>query len=48
MSEQHHNPVPGKKQTASPEREAAIARFWEQYIAIIHAKGSRNPLIAGL
>ncbi|MBN4073496.1 hypothetical protein JYT23_01525 [Mariprofundus ferrooxydans] len=28
MFEQHHKPVPGDKQTASPEREATMARFW--------------------
>jgi len=43
MPVQNHNPLPGKKQTDSPEREAAIARFWNQYITVIHDKGIKEP-----
>jgi len=43
MPVQNHNPLPGKRQTDSPEREAAIARFWNQYIAAIHDKGIKEP-----
>ncbi len=43
MPSQNHNPSPGKRQTATPEREAAIARFWDQYIDIIHKKGINEP-----
>jgi len=40
MFDQQHNPSPNERQTVtSPEREAAIAWFWNQYIAIIHEKG---------
>ncbi len=35
--------MPGKRQTTSPEREAAIARFWDKYITIIHDKGIKEP-----
>ncbi len=47
MSEHNHKPEPGKKQTASPEREAAIARFWNKYIGIIHDKGIKEPFDRG-
>jgi len=41
---QRYNPSPNKRQTVtSPEREAAIAWFWNQYIAIIHEKGIKEP-----
>jgi len=43
MPIQNHNPLQGKRQTDSPEREAAIARFWNQYIAVIHDKGIKEP-----
>jgi hypothetical protein len=43
MPVQHHNPLPGKRQTDSPEREAAVARFWNQYIALIHEQGIKEP-----
>jgi len=43
MPAQNHNPSPGKKQTTSPEREAAITRFWNKYISIIHMKGIEEP-----
>ncbi len=43
MPVQNHNPLPGKRQTDSPEREAAIARFWNQYITVIHDKGIKEP-----
>ncbi|MBN4073551.1 phage integrase N-terminal SAM-like domain-containing protein [Mariprofundus ferrooxydans] len=43
MSEHDHKPAPGKKQMASPERDAAIAQFWNKYITIIHAKGINEP-----
>ncbi len=32
-----------QKQANTPEREAAIARFWEKYIAIVHQKGIGEP-----
>jgi len=43
MFDQQHNPSKCKRQTASPEREAAVARFWDKYIAIIHEKGIKEP-----
>jgi len=43
MPVQNHNPLPGKGQEGSPERKAAIARFWNQYIAAIHDKGIKEP-----
>jgi hypothetical protein len=42
MPIQNRNPSPGKKQMTSPEREAAIARFWDKYIGIIHMKGIKE------
>ncbi len=43
MPTQNHKPLPDKRQTASPEREAAIAKFWDKYIDIIHKKGIKEP-----
>jgi len=43
MPAQNHNPLPDKRRTATPEREAAIARFWDKYIDIIHKKGIKEP-----
>jgi hypothetical protein len=43
MPVQNHNPSPGKRQTTSPEREAAIAQFWDKYIGIVHMKGIKEP-----
>jgi len=43
MSIQNHNPSPGKSQPDTPEREAAIARFWDKYIDVIHRKGIKEP-----
>ncbi|MDQ6960815.1 MAG: hypothetical protein Q9M27_07240 [Mariprofundaceae bacterium] len=43
MSSQNHNPSPGKRQTATQEREAAIARFWDKYIDAIHKKSIKEP-----
>jgi len=43
MSSQNHNPSLDKRQTTTPEREAAIAHFWDKYIAIIHKKGIKEP-----
>jgi hypothetical protein len=35
--------LPGKRQTDSPKRDAAIARFWNEYIAVIHDKRIKEP-----
>jgi integron integrase len=43
MSSQNHNPSPDRRQTDTPEREAAIARFWDKYIDMIHKKGIKEP-----
>jgi len=43
MPDQDHNTSPGKRQTATPERVAAIARFWDKYIDAIHKKGIKEP-----
>ena len=43
MPVQNHNPSQGKRQTYSLERQAAIAPFWDKYIAIIHEKRIKEP-----
>ncbi len=43
MPVQNHNPSPGESQPDTPEREAAIVRFWDKYINALHRKGIKEP-----
>jgi len=48
MFDQQHNPSQNKRQTNSPEREVAIARFWDKYIAIFPGQVALSAFIRGM